>query len=87
MVTSPPEGLSPVAKASDFFGEVPLEKPGEEGHLFSGAHRCEEMKVVRHENESVQGDAVHSLGPPEDPENEIVDLFGGAQEKTTMLRP
>ena len=44
------------------------------------------MKVVREKAERMQGDAVHSLGPPEHPENEIVDLFGGTHQEPTMLR-
>ena len=43
--------------------------------------------MVREENKRVHDDAVHGLGAPEDAENELVGLFGGTQQKTTMLHP
>ena len=56
MITPPPKGLFPVAKASNSFGEVSFEKPGEEGHLFDGAHSRQNVVVVAHKAERMQLD-------------------------------
>jgi hypothetical protein len=79
LVSTVPEGASPLVKTPRFLGEVALEVGHELGHLQSRIHGQEKMVVIRQHDAGVQRDSVESLGSAEDPDQQLVEPLAGPQ--------
>jgi hypothetical protein len=69
---------------AELSGEEAVEVPLEAGHLEGGLGADEEVVVGAEEGESVEVDVVVVEGSAEDPEEDFVGLFSGAQEEASL---